>query len=102
MPTPDPPLLKGEVEEISFDFGNTEPPPDSPIKLMTDGPVSGIDQSDQAPANTSEPKTPPGDSSPEPIKEPVPNPEPVDIVKITPARCPWYQSYHDPSNIIES
>ena len=36
------------------------------------------------------------------LKEQVPNPEPMQIVQTAPARRPWYQTYHDPSNIIES
>ena len=108
-PAPDPPLLEGEIGEIYFDFDAAEETSDPPAKPSTEvspEPVKIVDQGDQEAVTTQNPDEH-HDTQPEqskPLEESIPNPEPYENVPAVkaPARRPWYQAYHDASNVIES
>ena len=110
-PAPDPPLLEGEIGEVLFDF-DSEPEPDatSPVRSHQE-PSKVTDQGDQEAVRTlnldrRQPEAPPADSTEQieqSIEESIPNPLPNEELAVKPpARRPWLQTYHDPSNILPS
>ena len=102
-PAPDLPLLEGEVGEIYLDFDAlyqiSDPPVKTDIEAKPD-PVQVIDQGDQEAAALPNPDERQPDvnlpEQSESLEQPVPN---ASTVK-APVRRPWYQAYHDASNII--
>ena len=110
---PDLPLLEGEIGNTDFDFDDFDEPQDPSKVTVKNVEIhhEAVDQSDQEAVKTSnveEHQSQISNDAPteqsKPLEEPVPNSELIEnppAVK-APARRPWYQAYHDQSNIIES
>ena len=112
-PAPDPPLLEGEIENTDFDFDDFDEPQE-PSKVTVKNveihqePVDQSDQEVVKASNLDERRPQTSNDAPaeqfESREEHVPNSEPPKnppAVK-APARRPWYQAYHDQSNVLES
>jgi hypothetical protein len=108
-PAPDPPLLEGEVGEINFDFDSLYQIEDPQVKPDIDTkpePVKIIDQGDRTAVNTQNSDKRPAEITPQSeTREPqIPDLLPHENAPAVkaPARRPWYQAYHDTSNILQS
>ena len=104
-PAPDPLLIEGEVGEVYLDFDALYKISDPPVKTDVKEPAKVFDQGDQTAVETQNSdkhltKAP----QPEVHEQPIPTSLPHDNAPAVtaPVRRPWYQAYHDTSNILES